>query len=118
MCKMSITDEKVKEPPYKPQVAPPRCRGGSGFRGTGRNPKPTLTTSSRGPGGFKRNNGMPQSNFQSDSSSRSTYRGRFQRNGSGFRGRGRFDKSPNVSRPRVASKTVQGMQLDVITVRN
>ena len=24
----------------------------------------------------------------------------------GFRGRGRFDKSPNVSRPRVASKTV------------
>ena len=31
---------------------------------------------------------------------------RFQRNGSSFRGRGRFDKSPNVSRPRVASKTV------------
>ena len=34
-------------------------------------------------------------------------RGQPERNVSGFgRGRGRFDKSPNVSRPRVASKTV------------
>ena len=74
MCKMSISDEKDKEPPYKPQVAPPRRRGGNKFRGTGRNPKPTLTTSSRGPSGFKRNNGMQQGNFQS-SSSRGTYRG-------------------------------------------
>ena len=106
MCKMSISDDKAREPPYKSQVAPPRCRGGNRFRGTSRNPKLTLTTSSRGPSGFKRNNGRPQGNFQSNSNSRGTYRGRFQRNGSGFRGRGRFDKSPNVSRPRVASKTV------------
>ena len=93
MCKMSISDDKAREPPYKPQVAPPRCRGGNRFRGMSRNPKPALTTSSRGPSGFKRNNGRPQSNFQSNSSSRGIYRGRFQRNGSGFRGRGRFDKS-------------------------
>ena len=82
MRKMSISDEKGKEPPYKPQVAPPRCRGGNRFRGTSRNPKPTLTTSSRGPGGFKRNNGRSQNNFQSNSSSRGTYRGQFQRNNS------------------------------------
>ena len=106
MRKMSISDDKAREPPYKPQVAPPRRRGGNRFRGTSRNPKPTLTTSSRGPSGFKRNSGRPQNNFQSNSSSRGTYRGRFQRNSSSFRGRGRFDKSPNVSRPRVASKTV------------
>ena len=103
MRKMSISDEKGKEPPYKPQVAPPRRRGGGKFRGSGRNPKPALTTSSRGPSGFRRNNGRPQGNFQSNSS-RGSFRGRFQRNG--FRGRGRFDKSPNVSRPRVASRTV------------
>ena len=105
MCKMSISDEKGKEPPYKPQVAPPRCRGGNRFRGTVRNPKAVLTYSNRGNNGFKRNNGRPQNNFQSNSS-RGTCRGQFQRNGSGFRGRGRFDKSPNVSRSRVASKTI------------
>ena len=103
MRKMSISDDKGKEPPYKPQVAPPRRRGGGRFRGSNRNPKPTLTTSSRGPSGFRRNNGKLQGNFQSNSS-RGSFRGRFQRNG--FRGRGRFDKSPNVSRPRVASRTV------------
>ena len=48
MGKMSISDNKGKEPPYKPQVAPPRHRGGGRFRGSNRNPKPTLTTSSRG----------------------------------------------------------------------
>ena len=105
MCKMSTSDDKGREPPYKPQVAPPRHRGGNRFRGTVRNPKAALTYSNRGNNGFKRNNGRPQGNFQSNSS-RGTYRGRFQRNGSGFRGRGRFDKSPNVSRPRVTSKTV------------
>ena len=52
MRKMSISDEKGKEPPYKPQVAPPRHRGGSRFRGTSRNLRLTLTTSSRGPSGF------------------------------------------------------------------
>ena len=108
MCKMSTSDDKGREPPYKPQVAPSRHRGGNRFRGTVRNPKTALTYSNRGTSGFKRNNGRPQNNFQS-SSSRGRYsdRGRFQRNGTGFgRGRGRFDKSPNVSRSRVASKKV------------
>ena len=97
---MSTSDDKGREPPYKPQVAPPGRRGGTRFRGTCRNAKPALTYSSRVPNGFKRNNGRPQSNFQSNSGSRGRYsdRGRFQRNGSSFRGRGRFDKSPNVSR--------------------
>ena len=75
MRKMSISDEKGKEPPYKPQVVPARHRGGNRFRGMSRNSKLTLTTSSRGPGGFKRNNGRSQNNFQSNSSSRGTYRG-------------------------------------------
>ena len=74
MRKMSISDDKGKEPPYKPQVAPPRCRGGNRFRGTGRNPKASLTYSNRGNNGFKRNNGRPQGIFQSNSS-RGTYRG-------------------------------------------
>ena len=74
MRKMSISDEKGKEPPYKPQVAPPKCRGGNRFRGMVRNPKAALTYSNRENNGFKRNNGRPQSNFQS-SSSRGTYRG-------------------------------------------
>ena len=74
MCKMSISDEKGKEPPYKPQVAPPRCRGGNRFRGTVRNQKAALTYSNRGNSGFRRNNSRPQSNFQSNGS-RGTYRG-------------------------------------------
>ena len=97
MRKMSLSEDKPREHPYKPQVAPPRHRGGTRFRGMNRNPKPTLTTSNRGPSGFKRNNGRPQNNFQSNSRGRFNDRGRFQRNGSSFRGRGRFDKSPNVS---------------------
>ena len=48
MRKMSISDDKGREPPYKPQVAPPRCRGGNRFRGTVRNPKLALTYSNRG----------------------------------------------------------------------
>ena len=106
MRKMTLSEDKPREPPYKPQVAPPRRRGGTRFRGSNRNPKSTLTTSSRGSSGFKRNNGRPQNSFQNSSRGRFSERGRFQRNGSSFRGRGRFDKSPNVSRPRVASKTV------------
>ena len=107
MHKMSTSDYKGREPPYKPQVAPPRCRGGTRFRGTGRNPKLALSYSNRGTNGFKRNNGRPQNNFQSNNSrGRYSDRGRPQKNVSGFRGRGRFDKSPNVSRPRVTSKTV------------
>ena len=107
MHKMSTSDDKGREPPYKPQVAPPRHRGGTRFRGMGRNPKSALSYSNQRTNGFRRNNGRPQNNFQRNNSrGRYSDRGRPQRNGSSFRGRGRFDKSPNVSRPRVASKTV------------
>ena len=107
MCKMSTSDDRGREPLYKPQVAPLRCRGGNRVRGTVRNPKLALSYNNQGTNGFKRNNGRPQNNFQSNSSrGRYSDRGRPQRNVAGFRGRGRFDKSPNVSRPRVTSRTV------------
>ena len=48
MHKMSTSDDRGREPLYKPQVAPPRCRGGNRFRGTTRNPKPALTYSNQG----------------------------------------------------------------------
>ena len=42
MCKMTTSDDRAREPPYKPQVAPPRHRGGTRFRGMVRNPKPAI----------------------------------------------------------------------------
>ena len=33
MRKMTTSDDRSREPPYKPQVAPPRHRGGTRFRG-------------------------------------------------------------------------------------
>ena len=75
-----------------------------------RNLKPTVGfgNGTWGNNGFKRNNGRPQNNFQSNNSQgRYSGRGQSDRNISGFgRGRGRFDKSPNVSRPIVTSRMV------------
>ena len=45
MWKMSTSEDRGREPPYKPQVAPPRCRRGSQSRGTVRNPKLALSYS-------------------------------------------------------------------------
>ena len=45
MRKMSTSDDRGREPPYKPQVAPPRHRGGNRFREMVRNPKPALSYS-------------------------------------------------------------------------
>ena len=53
MHKMSTSDDRGREPPYKPQVAPPRHRGGNRFRGTVRNPKLALSYSNQGTNGFK-----------------------------------------------------------------
>ena len=55
MCKMTTSDDRSREPLYKPQVPPPRCRGGSRFRGMVRNPKSTVGFSNGTPGsnGFK-----------------------------------------------------------------
>ena len=54
MRKMTTSEDRGQEPLYKPQVAPPRCRGGgTRFRGAVRNPKPALSYSNRGNNGFK-----------------------------------------------------------------
>ena len=51
---MSTSDDRGREPPYKPQVAPPRCRGGNRFRGTVGNPKLALSYNNQGTNGFKK----------------------------------------------------------------
>ena len=63
---MTTSDDRGREPLYKPQVAPPRYRGGTRFRGTVRNPKLAIgyTNGTRGTNGFKRNNGQPQNSFR------------------------------------------------------
>ena len=116
MRKMSISDDKAREPPYKPQVAPPRHRGGNRFRRTSRNPKPTLTTSSRGPSGFKRNNGRQQSNFQSTSSSRAHTEADFREMVS----EAEVDliKAQMLADQWSLVRLFQGMPQDVIIVRN
>ena len=70
MHKMITSDDRGREPLYKPQVAPPRHRGGTRFRGTVRSPKPAVgySNGTQGTNGFKRNNGQLQNNFQSNSS--------------------------------------------------
>ena len=80
--KMSVDDNK-RQPKYKPQIAPPRRRGGNQFRGRGRN--------------YNQRNDRSQSNYRSKYPPRGNYNNR---------GRGRFQNSPNVRRPRIASKTV------------
>ena len=72
MRKMTTSDDRGQEPLYKPQVAPPRHRGGENrFRGVVRNPKLAIgySNSNQGTNGFKRNNiGRPQNSFQSNGS--------------------------------------------------
>ena len=72
MCKMSTSEERSHELPYKPQVAPPRCRGGgSQSRGATRNSKQPQSYSSQGnERGFRRNTSgsRPQNSSQSGSS--------------------------------------------------
>ena len=69
MQKMSTSEDRGCEPPYKPQVAPPRCRGGSQSRGTTKNFKPALSYSSRGNSGQRRNNNVrPQNVFHGSDS--------------------------------------------------
>ena len=91
--------------PWKPEVTPPRRRGGFN-RGRGgrqfdnaqRNDrfKNSESNSNQDRDNDQRNN---IGNFRSRGQGRGNFRGN-------MRGRGRFDKSPNVRRPRVASKTV------------
>ena len=95
--------------PWKPEVTPPRRRGGFN-RGRGGRQFDNVQRNDR----FK--NSENNGNRNGDTSQRNNtgnFRGRGQGRGN-FRGnirgkgrrRGRFDKSPNIRRPRVASKTV------------
>ena len=99
---------KTSTKPWKPEVTPPRRRGGS----------------NRGRGGRQFDNIQRNDRFKNSDSNGSQYGSNGQRNGNTFRNRGqgrgnfrgsfhgkgrgqrRFDKSPNVRCPRVASKTV------------
>ena len=95
--------------PWKPEVTPPRRRGGFN-RGRGsrqfdnaqRNDrfKNSESNSNQDRNNGQRNNAV---NFRGRGQSKGSFRGNMRGKG---RGRGRFDKSPNVRRPRVASKTV------------
>ena len=102
--------------PWKPEVTPPR-RKGNNFRGRGfrQNDSGRRDGSSSGPN----NNSNRDRNFSNRNQSgnsngnRKPFGNRGQNNGNFCgnqrgrgRGRGRFDTSPNVRRPRVASKTV------------
>ena len=95
--------------PWKPEVTPPRMRGGFN-RGRGgrqfdnaqRNDrfKNSESKSNQDRDNDQRNNTV---NFRGRGQDRGNFRGNMRGKG---KGRSRFDKSPNVRRPRVASKTV------------
>ena len=95
--------------PWKPEVTPPRRRGGfnrgrSGrqFDNVQRNDrfKDSESNSNQDRDNGQRNNTV---SFKGRGQDRGNFRGNMRGKG---KGRGRFDKSPNVRRPRVASKTV------------
>ena len=108
--KMTSADFRSKSSkPWKPEVTPPRRRGGFN-RGRGGRQFDNVQRNER----FKNseNNGNQNGdnsqrnntgNFRSRGQGRGNFRGNMRGKG---RGRGRFDKSPNIRRQRVASKTV------------
>ena len=108
------TRSKPNPKPWRPEVTPPRRRGGS-FRGkegrqndSGR--QDSTNNSTNGNSGSGRNfNGRNQS--RNSGSNHKSLGNKGQNNGNfggnqRSRGRGRFDSSPNVRRHRVASKTI------------
>ena len=84
--RLKIRDQKACKPPYKPQMTPKHGRRGGQRQTNGY---------SRGRG--DRNDYRLQQNLR--------FCGKPRNQGPSGRGRGRFDKSPNVSRPRVAGRT-------------
>ena len=95
--------------PWKPEVTPPRRRGGFN-RGRGGRQFDNVQRNERlknsenngnqnGDNSQRSNTG----NFRSRGQGRGNFRGNIKGKG---RGRSRFDRSPNIRRPRVASKTV------------
>ena len=106
--KISSADFRSKtSKPWKPEVTPPKRRGGFN-RGRGGKQYDNAYRNDR----FKNENeGHSRDTSQRDNAgnfrNRGQGRGRFKSNFRGKgRGRGGFDKSPNVRRPRVASRTV------------
>ena len=110
------TRSKPNSKPWKPEVTPPRRREGN-FRGRGdrQNHSGRYTNNNSGTNGNSSNGRNFNSRNQSRGSNNSTRSfGNRGQNSSNFggnqrnrgRGRGRFDTSPSVRRPRVASKTV------------
>ena len=106
--KISSADFRSKaSKPWKPEVAPPKRRGGFN-RGRGGKQYDNAYRNDR----FKNeNDGQSRDTSQRDNAgnfrNKGQGRGRFKSNFRGKgRGRGGFDKSPNIRRPRVASKTV------------
>ena len=105
----SVDFRSKSSKPWKPEVTPPRRkggfnrgRGGRQFENAQRNDR---FKGSENNGSQNRDNGQRNSNgnFSSRGQDRGNFRGNLQGKG---RGRGRFDKSPNVRCHRVASKTV------------
>ena len=99
--------------PWKPEVTPPRRRGGLN-RGRGGRQFDNVQRNERfknseNNGSQNRDNGQRNNyrNFRSRGQGRGNLRGNIRGKG---RGRGRFDKHPNIRRPRVASKTVDKEQ--------
>ena len=115
--KFSSADFKGKSSgkPWKPEVTPPRRRGGFNrgregkqFENMQRDDRFKNTDQS---GSQYGNNGQRNSNFKNRGQGRGTFRG-----ASHGRGRGcsRFDKSPNIRCPRVASKTVDKDEMSLL----
>ena len=106
----------ISSKPWKPEVTPPRRRGGFN-RGRGGRHFDNVQRNDR----FK--NSENNGNQNGDTSQRNNtgnFRGRGQGRGNFIsnirgkgRGRGRFDKSPNIRRPRVASKRVDNSDASI-----
>ena len=100
---------KTSSKPWKPEVTPPRRRGGFNrgregrqFDNVQRNErfKNSENNGNQNGDNSRRNN---TGNFRNRGQGRGKFRDNLHDEG---RSRGRFDKSPNVRHPRVASKTV------------
>ena len=110
MSSADTRDKQLKKP-WKPEVTPPRRRGGfNRGRGGRRNDNSRRGDQSKDNGshnyGSTRQSVDQKSRnsyFRGRGQNRGSFRGQFRGKG---RGRGSFDKSPNIRRPRVASKTV------------
>ena len=107
------TRDKPNSKPWKPEVTPPRRRGGN-FRGKGgrqnySSRQASNNTGTNNSGNSRSFNGRNQSRssdsndkpFGNRSQNNNNFGGKQRNRG---RGRGRFDTSLNVRRPRVASK--------------